>query len=216
MFPRLSRLAPSSPLAESPLAVRPLVVVRLLSSPVLARSSPPPLPRPCCRTLAVACPALVRLLFSPVPPSPAPFRLRPCPLRLCLAPSRVRDGIAPTPRKFPAPPRADFAILLLVGAGVVRVGAIGKELGNPKRAATPRAVRFSVIRCRGFLKIPLILWIEPMYAKDVLFEGASFGACSIRVLSGSLRRCVPGRRVLFSTFGLVSVMDAGSKGASCL
>ena len=97
---------------------------------------------------------------------------------------------------FPAPPRADFAILLLVGAGVVRVGAIGKELGGPKRAATPRAVRFSVIRCNGSLETPLMFCIEHVHAKDVPNLGASFGAYSMRVLSGTSRECVPEGRAL--------------------
>ena len=223
MFPRLSRLAPSSPLAESPLAVRPR----------------PRRPPPCCRPFAVLSRPRPLVPASAVAsllsyaccrlPRPRPLavlsrsarsalsRLRPCPLRPCFAPSRTRDGIAPTSRKFPAPPRGDFAILSFVGAGVVRVGAIGKELGCPKRAATPRAVRFSVIRCRACRKLRKFS-SQDMQTKIVSFwtRLSSFASLVMGFLRPSVEVRTVKVRVLFSSFEWVSVMDAGSKGASCL
>ena len=90
----------------------------------------------------------------------------------------------------------EFAILFPVGAGVVRVGAIGKERGE---TATPRAVRFKAfIRCNCSSETPLMFCSELLHAEDVPNLGASFGAYSERVLSGTSDECVPEGRALFS------------------
>ena len=97
---------------------------------------------------------------------------------------------------------------------MVAAGAIGAE---PARKGSPvTACDFAFVRCDGSLEIPLMFRPELLHAKDVSNLGASFGAYSGQVLSGTSRECVPGGRALFSSFELVSVMDAGSKGASCL
>ena len=85
-------------------------------------------------------------------------------------------------------------------AGVVRVGVIGKERGA---TATPHAVRFKAfIRCNGSLETPLMFRPEQMLAKGVSNLGASFGAYSGRVLSGTSDECVPEGRALFSSKSL--------------
>ena len=90
---------------------------------------------------------------------------------------------------------ADFAILLPVGCGVVAADAIG---GEPARPGSPvTACDFAFIRSNGSLEIPLMFRPELLHAKDVSNLGASFGAYSGQVLSGTSRECVPEGRALF-------------------
>ena len=112
------------------------------------------------------------------------------------------------------PNAAEFVLLLPAGCGVVAAGAIGAEPARPGSPVT--ACDFAFIRSNGSIEIPLLFCLELAYAKDASILGASFGMHSRRVLSGTSVECVPEGRALFSSFGLVSVMDAGSKGASCL
>lgn len=106
-----------------------------------------------------------------------------------------RSSLKPHRSKYTRHGRADFAILSPAGAGVVRVDAIGKERGA---TATPRAVRFKAFRCNGSTEIPLMFCIGLLHAKDASILGASFGAYSMRVLSGTSVECVPEGRALFS------------------
>ena len=119
--------------------------------------------------------------------------------------------------KFSVPSRFDCAILLFAGSGVVRVGAIGKELGGPKRAVPPRAVRFSVIRCRGCRKLRKFS-SQDMQTKIVSFwtRVSSFASLVMGFLRPSAEVWTMKVRVLFSSFEWVSVMDAGSKGGISL
>ena len=79
---------------------------------------------------------------------------------------------------------------------MVAAGAIGDE---PARTGSPvTACDFAFIRSNGSIETPLMLLPELMHAKDVSILGASFGAYSGRVLSGTSIECVPGGRSLFS------------------
>ena len=90
---------------------------------------------------------------------------------------------------------AEFAILLLAGCGVVAADAIGDEPARPGSPVT--ACDFAFIRSNGSTEIPLMFCPELLHAKDVPILGASFGAYSGRVLSGTSRECVPEGRALF-------------------
>ena len=97
---------------------------------------------------------------------------------------------------------------------MVAADAIGAE---PARKGSPvTACDFAFIRSNGSSETPLMFCSELLHAKDASTLGASFGAYSEQVLGGTSDECVPEGRALSSSFGLVSVMDAGSKGASCL
>ena len=112
-------------------------------------------------------------------------------------PSTLHLRLPPTPSKYARHRCAHFAILSPVGAGVVRVGAIGKEHSR-LTAGSPRAVRFKAfIRCNGSIEIPLMFCSELLHAKDASILGASFGAYSEQVLSGTSVECVPEGRALF-------------------
>ena len=93
------------------------------------------------------------------------------------------------------PTAAEFAILLPAGCGVVAAGAIGAE---PARKGSPvTACDFAFVRCDGSSETPLMFCSELLHAKDSPNLGASFGAYSEQVLSGTSDECVPGGRALF-------------------
>ena len=84
--------------------------------------------------------------------------------------------------------------------------AIGAE---PARKGSPvTACEFAFIRSNGSLEIPLMFRPELLHAKDVPILGASFGAYSERVLSGTSDECVPEGRALFRSLKSVLCMDA--------
>ena len=97
-------------------------------------------------------------------------------------------------------------MLLLAGCGVVAAGAIGAEPARPGSPVT--ACDFAFIRSNGSLETPLMFCIGLLHAKDEPILGASFGAYSMRVLSGTSRECVPEGRALSCSFESVLCMDA--------
>ena len=109
---------------------------------------------------------------------------------------------------------AEFAILLPAGCGVVAAGAIGAEPARPGSPVT--ACDFAFIRSNGSLETPLMFRPEQMHAKGVSNLGASFGAYSGRVLSGTSRECVPEGRALSCSLKFLPCMDAFEVGASRL
>ena len=84
-----------------------------------------------------------------------------------------------------------------LGASPV-AGAIGWELGGRSPSSPPSTVSsLAFIRSNGSLEIPLMFRPELLHAKDMSNLGASFGAYSERVLSGTSDECVPEGRALF-------------------
>ena len=92
------------------------------------------------------------------------------------------------------------------GCGGVAADAIGAEPARPGSPVT--ACDFAFIRSNGSLETPLMFRPEQMHAKDVSNLGASFGAYSGRVLSGTSRECVPGGRALSCSLEFLLCMDA--------
>ena len=101
---------------------------------------------------------------------------------------------------------AEFAILILAGCGVVAADAIGAEPARPGSPVT--ACDFAFVRCDGSSETPLMFSIGLLHAKDASILGASFGAYSMRVLSGTSDECVPGGRALSCSLESVLCMDA--------
>ena len=89
---------------------------------------------------------------------------------------------------------------------MVAADVIGAEPARPGSPVT--ACDLAFVRSNGSIEIPLMFLPELMHAKDVSNLGASFGAYSGRVLSGTSRECVPEGRALSCSLKSVLCMDA--------